>query len=208
MGIRVLLIEDEASIADFVMPACREEGFVVAHAADGESGWHELQTATWDVVLLDWWLPGQDGLALLRRFRQRERATPVLFLTARDAVSDRVRSLDAGADDYLCKPFAFEELLARVRALARRRAGVGTGSELTGFFVSPQAILFAVVQRDRVAQHLPRVVRAHRLVHLDRLPLQGLVVHEEALHLAQPVRRQVAGSTGTRRMTGHRRGRR
>ena len=126
MGIRVLVIEDEAGIADFVTRGLREEGFTVSHAADGESGWHELQSATWDVVLLDWWLPGADGLALLRRFRQRDRTTPVLFLTARDAVSDRVRGLDSGADDYLCKPFAFEELLARVRALARRRDGAGT----------------------------------------------------------------------------------
>jgi DNA-binding response OmpR family regulator len=71
-------------------------------------------------VLLDWWLPGEDGIQVLRRFRQKNRATPVLFLTARDAVSERVTGLDAGADDYLCKPFAFEELLARVRALLRR----------------------------------------------------------------------------------------
>ena len=126
MGIRVLVIEDEAAIADFVVRGLREEGFAVTRAADGDSGWHELQTARWDVVLLDWWLPGTDGLSLLRRFRQRDRATPVLFLTARDAVSDRVRGLDGGADDYLCKPFAFEELLARVRALARRRDAAGT----------------------------------------------------------------------------------
>jgi two-component system copper resistance phosphate regulon response regulator CusR len=72
-------------------------------------------------VLLDWWLPGSDGLSLLKRYRQLGRTTPVLFLTARDAVSDRVRGLDGGADDYLCKPFAFEELLARVRAMARRQ---------------------------------------------------------------------------------------
>src|SRR4029077_2054434 len=72
---------------------------------------------------LDWWLPFADGLTLLRRFRNQNQTTPVLFLTARDAISDRVRGLDAGADDYLCKPFAFEELLARVRALSRRREG-------------------------------------------------------------------------------------
>src|SRR5207253_6324244 len=92
---------------------------------DGDGGWHALKTGSWDAVLLDWWLPGEDGLALLRRFRQSNRDTPVLFLTARDAVSDRVRGLDSGADDYLCKPFAFEELLARVRALTRRRQRSG-----------------------------------------------------------------------------------
>src|SRR5205809_164413 len=126
MGIRILVVEDEAPIADFVVRGLREEGFTVEHAADGEAGWHALSTGRWDVVLLDWWLPGPDGLTLLRRLRQSDRVTPVLFLTARDAVSDRVRGLDAGADDYLCKPFAFEELLARVRALARRRDGAGT----------------------------------------------------------------------------------
>ncbi len=120
MGIRILVIEDEAAIADFIVRGLREEGFTVTHAADGEDGWHALQGGGWDVVLLDWWLPGPDGLTLLRRFRQAGHTTPVLFLTARDAVSDRVRGLDSGADDYLCKPFAFEELLARVRALSRR----------------------------------------------------------------------------------------
>jgi two-component system copper resistance phosphate regulon response regulator CusR len=125
MGIRVLLIEDEAEIADFVVRGLREEGFTVEHAADGDTAGHALETGSWDVVLLDWWLPGPDGLTLLRRFRRAGRETPVLFLTARDAVSDRVRGLDGGADDYLCKPFAFEELLARVRALARRRERAG-----------------------------------------------------------------------------------
>jgi two-component system, OmpR family, copper resistance phosphate regulon response regulator CusR len=127
MGIRVLVIEDEADLADFIVRGLREEGFTVEQAKDGEDGWHALQTQSWDVVLLDWWLPGPDGLTLLKRFRQAGHATPVLFLTARDAVSDRVRGLDSGADDYLCKPFAFEELLARVRSLTRRQDGrVGT----------------------------------------------------------------------------------
>jgi two-component system copper resistance phosphate regulon response regulator CusR len=120
MGIRILLIEDEDEIADFLLRGLREEGFTTARAADGEEGWHHLRTGGWDVVLLDWWLPALDGLALLKRFRQVDSSTPVLFLTARDAVSDRVRGLDSGADDYLCKPFAFEELLARIRVMARR----------------------------------------------------------------------------------------
>jgi two-component system copper resistance phosphate regulon response regulator CusR len=120
MGIRVLLIEDEAAIADFVVRGLREEGFTVEHAGDGDSGWHALRTGSWDVVLLDWWLPGADGLEVLRRLRQTDCETPVLFLTARGGIPDRVRGLDAGADDYLVKPFAFSELLARVRALSRR----------------------------------------------------------------------------------------
>jgi two-component system copper resistance phosphate regulon response regulator CusR len=121
VGIRILLIEDEAPIADFLVRGLREEGFTIEHAADGESGWFMLEGGGWDVVLLDWWLPGPDGLTLLQRLRRKGDATPVLFLTARDAVSDRVKGLDCGADDYLCKPFAFAELLARVRSLTRRQ---------------------------------------------------------------------------------------
>jgi two-component system copper resistance phosphate regulon response regulator CusR len=126
MGIRILLIEDDAVIADFVARGLREEGFIVVLAIDGSEGSHRLQNESWDVVLLDCWLPGIDGLTVLREFRKRDTETPVLMLTARDAVSDRVRGLDSGADDYLCKPFAFEELLARVRSLARRHARHGT----------------------------------------------------------------------------------
>jgi len=122
MSIRVLLVEDEPAIADFVVRGLREEGFVVDHQADGPGGLHALRGGTWDVALLDWWLPGFDGLTVLKRYRDEGGTCPVLFLTARDAISDRVRGLDGGADDYLCKPFAFEELLARVRALARRPA--------------------------------------------------------------------------------------
>ena len=125
MGIKVLVVEDDAEIADFVVRGLREEGFTVESAANGDDGWHALEHGQWDVVLLDWWLPGPDGLTLLRRFRRAGHETPVLFLTARDSVSDKVRGLDSGADDYLCKPFDFEELLARVRALARRQAKAG-----------------------------------------------------------------------------------
>jgi two-component system copper resistance phosphate regulon response regulator CusR len=117
---RILLIEDEPRIADFLMRGLTEEGYRVEHVSDGPAGWTALQTGVWDLVLLDWWLPGEDGLQLLQRVRPKNRTTPVLFLTARDAISDRVKGLDAGADDYLCKPFSFEELLARTRALLRR----------------------------------------------------------------------------------------
>lgn len=120
MSSRILVVEDELRIADFLVRGLSEEGYRVEHAADGQAAWLRLQSDSWDLVLLDWWLPGEDGLQVLKRFRQKDRTTPVLFLTARDAVSERVAGLDAGADDYLAKPYAFEELLARVRALLRR----------------------------------------------------------------------------------------
>jgi two-component system copper resistance phosphate regulon response regulator CusR len=121
MGIRILIVEDEAELADFIVRGLREEGFAVEHALDGESAWEALQVGAWDLIVLDWRLPGEDGLSVLRRFRGSGGLAPVLFLTARDTVADRVRGLDGGADDYLCKPFSFDEFLARVRALVRRR---------------------------------------------------------------------------------------
>jgi two-component system, OmpR family, copper resistance phosphate regulon response regulator CusR len=120
VSIRILVVEDEANIAEYLLIGLREEGYVVEHAADGLAAQARLQAGTWDLVLLDWSLPGLDGLEVLRLFRERDRRTPVLFLTARDQVQFRVRGLDQGADDYLCKPFDFEELLARVRVLLRR----------------------------------------------------------------------------------------
>ncbi len=133
MSARLLVVEDEAPIADFLVRGLREEGFGVEHAADGRAAWSRLSAESFDLVLLDWWLPGLDGLTLLAQFRAAGGAAPVLMLTARDAISDRVRGLDGGADDYLCKPFAFEELLARVRTLLRRgeRGGNQTGAVLS-----------------------------------------------------------------------------
>jgi DNA-binding response OmpR family regulator len=124
MSIRILVVEDETDLADFVVRGLREEGFAVEHAADGKSASEAMESGGWDLVILDWWLPGEDGLDVLRRYRESGATAPVLFLTARDSVADRVRGLDGGADDYLCKPFAFDELLARIRALMRRRERV------------------------------------------------------------------------------------
>jgi len=130
MGVRVLVVEDEDEIADYLVRGLREDGYTVERAADGAEGRHYLKSGPWDVVLLDWWLPGTNGLALLRQFRQTDPLTPVIMLTAKDAVADRVRGLDGGANDYLCKPFAFEELLARLRAATRLPDRTG-GTALT-----------------------------------------------------------------------------
>lgn len=150
MGVRILLVEDDESIASSLMRGLREEGFVVERAEDGELGWLMLQRGGWDLVILDWWLPVQDGLQLLQRFRGRDRDTPVLFLTARDAVADRVRGLDVGADDYICKPFSFEELLARLRALLRR----GEGRSGTVLEYRDVAIDLATQRASRAGQPL------------------------------------------------------
>jgi two-component system copper resistance phosphate regulon response regulator CusR len=160
MGVRILVVEDEDEIADFLVRGLREEGFSVERAADGEEGWHRLKTGTWDVVLLDWWLPATDGATLLQRLRQADQTTPVLFLTARDAVSDRVRGLDSGADDYLCKPFAFEELLARIRALARRQDRT-SGTLLT---YQDLRIDFATHRADRNGHRLDLTAKEYSLL--------------------------------------------
>lgn len=160
MGIRILVVEDEPAIADFLVRGLREEGFSVEHAPTGEDAAHAMRTATWDVVLLDWWLPGIDGLTLLRQHRQEGHDTPILFLTARDAIPDRVLGLDAGADDYLCKPFAFEELLARVRALARRQRG-GSSPILDAYDVRVNLVTH---RADRDGHHLNLTAKEEALL--------------------------------------------
>lgn len=121
---RILVIEDDQSLNRIVSKHLREEGYAVDSCARGDDGLDYIEGTAYDLIVLDWMLPGLDGISLLRRARARGCLSPVLLLTARDAVDDRVAGLDAGADDYLVKPFAFDELLARVRALLRRRGMV------------------------------------------------------------------------------------
>lgn len=117
---RILLVEDDPAIAEFVSKGLKEERYAIDVAPDGEEGLLMGQSVPYDLVILDVMLPKLDGLTVCRRLRAAGKATPILLLTAKDAVEDRVRGLDTGADDYLTKPFAFPELLARVRALLRR----------------------------------------------------------------------------------------
>jgi DNA-binding response OmpR family regulator len=117
---RVLLIEDDRKAARLLTRGLQEEGFVVDVAATGEDGEEKAAVNEYDVIVLDWLLPGKDGIAVCRELRARDIPTPILMLTARDSLADRVNGLSTGADDYLTKPFAFAELLARIRALLRR----------------------------------------------------------------------------------------
>lgn len=117
---RLLVIEDDPTTLKFILQGLTEAGYAVDVADDGETGLGYASVASYDVIVLDIMLPGIDGIELLQTLRQRRVLTPVLLLTARDAIDDRVRGLDSGGDDYLVKPFAFSELLARIRALLRR----------------------------------------------------------------------------------------
>lgn len=117
---RILIIEDDAKVARAVQQGLILEGYEVRVASTGEDGFFLANRESFDLILLDVMLPGRDGLEVLTTLRSRQVVTPVLMLTARDAIEDRVAGLDAGADDYLIKPFAFPELLARIRALVRR----------------------------------------------------------------------------------------
>jgi DNA-binding response OmpR family regulator len=119
-AMRVLLIEDDRKAARLLTKGLQEEGFVVDVAATAEEGEEKAVVNDYDVIVLDWLLPGRDGLSVCRGLRTGGSAVPILMLTARDSVADRVTGLGSGADDYLTKPFAFEELLARIRALLRR----------------------------------------------------------------------------------------
>jgi two-component system response regulator MprA len=124
MNEKILVVEDEPQIANFISRGLRREGFNVLESPDGETGLDLAFGELPDVVVLDIMLPGIDGLTVCRQMREGGLQTPILMLTAKDAIPDRVAGLDAGADDYLVKPFAFEELLARVRALSRRKAPI------------------------------------------------------------------------------------
>ncbi|HEY5514531.1 MAG TPA: response regulator transcription factor [Geomonas sp.] len=117
---RILVVEDEKKVASFIKRGLEEEQYEVTTAADGEEGLKLALEKAFDLIVLDWMLPKKDGLSVLKELREKKNVTPILMLTAKDSVEDIVAGLDSGSDDYLTKPFAFAELLARVRALMRR----------------------------------------------------------------------------------------
>ena len=128
---RLLLVEDDKKIASFIMKGFRQAGFGIDHAGDGECGLEMALSVSYDAVILDLMLPKLDGLGLIEKLRQKGINTPVLILSARSTVKDRVKGIQRGADDYLVKPFAFSELLVRIQALIRRSNATVEPSRLT-----------------------------------------------------------------------------
>jgi len=135
---RILVVEDEAKMASFIKRGLEEEGSAVDVSSDGQDGLYRGSTGSYDLIILDITLPLMDGLEVCRQLRESRVSTPILLLTARDSVDMKVRGLDSGADDYLTKPFAFAELLARIRALRRRdRAEVNLRLEVADLVLDP-----------------------------------------------------------------------
>jgi len=163
---RVLVVEDDRKAARLLSKGLEEEGFVVDVAHSGDEADLTADARDYDAIVLDWLLPGKDGLAVCRDLRARGVATPILMLTARDALDDRVKGLNTGADDYLTKPFAFAELLARLHALLRR-------SDL----IRPLVLRVADLSLDPVSHHVTRAGVPVRLTPKEYAILEKLMRH-------------------------------
>jgi two-component system, OmpR family, response regulator len=153
---RVLLVEDDATIADFIARGLGEAGFVVDAARDGDSGMELALARAYDAAVMDLMLPGRDGLRVIEDLRRRGWKVPVLILSARRSVEDRVKGLETGGDDYLTKPFAFSELLARVQALVRRATGTAEPTRLHCADLSLDLLTREVRRGGRVLELRPR----------------------------------------------------
>jgi two-component system OmpR family response regulator len=146
---RILLVEDDNKIASFIVKGFKAEGFAIDRAADGEMGLHLALTEPYDAAIIDLMLPKLDGLSLIDQMRREKIETPVIILSARGSVDDRVKGLHTGGDDYLTKPFAFSELLARVQALIRRSSNVSEPTKLTVADVTINLITREVVRAGK-----------------------------------------------------------
>ena len=163
---RVLIIEDDPGVAGFLKKGMQEASYVVDWRTNGAEALRIASSNGYDIIVLDLMLPGQDGFAVLRQLRDREVRTPVIILTARDAVEDRVKGLDLGADDFVLKPFSFAELMARIRALLRRGQDLNTNP-----------ITVADLQVDLVARTVRRADRRIDLSPTEYALLEYLIRH-------------------------------
>jgi DNA-binding response OmpR family regulator len=144
---KILIVEDDRKIASFVRKGLKEQGFTVESSGDGDEGFHLATTQVYDVIVLDIMLPGRDGLSILRNLRERKNTVPVILLTARSALNERLEGLNLGADDYLCKPFYIEELAARIHAVVRRASG-----ETLSLLQSDELVVNLVSREVRVGE--------------------------------------------------------
>lgn len=179
---RILLVEDDLKIAKALEAGLAAEGYSVSVSTSGEDGFFAANTESFDLVLLDLMLPGRSGLEILTTLRQRGLGMPVLILTAKDALEDRVAGLDAGADDYLIKPFAFPELLARIRALARR--GVVHSEVAT-------TLVFADLRIDVLARKVVRGAKSITLTVREYELLEYLMRNQKQLVSREMLARDV-----------------
>ncbi|HEX9157009.1 MAG TPA: response regulator transcription factor [Syntrophales bacterium] len=163
---RILVVEDDARLASFIRRGLREEQFTVDVAADGEQGLFLAQTGEFDVIVLDLVLPKVDGIQVVRRLREEGIPVPVLILTAKEELKDKVTGLNAGADDYLTKPFGFEELLARIRALLRRRGDL-----------IPTALRISDLEMDTLRHRVTRAAKEIDLTNREYELLEYLLRH-------------------------------
>jgi len=185
---RVLVVEDEQKVANALREGLEGERYDVVVERTGEGAFFRVNTESFDVILLDLNLPGRDGLEILQALRQRGMKTPVLVLTARDSLTDRVAGLDAGADDYLIKPFAFAELLARIRALVRR----GRVTETPRLLVGDLEMDLVTRKVTRAGQPVELTVREFELLEF-LMRYHGQVVSRETL--ARDVWKETARTT-------------
>ncbi|MGZ3495420.1 MAG: response regulator [Thermodesulfobacteriota bacterium] len=152
---RVLVVEDDVKIASFIVKGLKAAGYAVDHALDGENGLHMALTQPYDTAIIDIMLPKLDGLSLIERMRKEKVGTPVIILSAKASIDDRVKGLQTGGDDYLTKPFAFSELLARVQALIRRASGLSEPTRLTVGNLSMNLLTREVKRGDRKIELQP-----------------------------------------------------
>ncbi len=153
---RALLVEDDLKIASFVIKGLKQSGFSVDHAANGEDGLHMAETEPYDAAVIDIMLPKLDGLSLIHELREKGVNTPVIILSAKRSVDDRIKGLQSGSDDYLVKPFAFSELLARLYALIRRASGAPSPTFLSHKGISMDLVRREVMRDDRRIDLQPR----------------------------------------------------
>jgi two-component system OmpR family response regulator len=153
---RVLLVEDDKKIASFISKGLKEAGFATDHAEDGVDGLHLALNESYDAAIIDIMLPGLDGLSLIEELRRKKINTPIIVLSAKRSVDDRIKGLQIGGDDYLTKPFSFSELLARVQALIRRSSGVTEPNMLEVRDLSMNIITREITRGDRKIELQPR----------------------------------------------------